>query len=401
MTFSKSILKKITTNDTKRPTSPQVKIDNPLDKDTIVNGIELILSPEFTKKGKLLIRINDVAVFDENDSEAFFGYAKYPIPLNKTLVRSNDIQIFAWNGSGDTNTIEVSLNVFISENVEPFSSQAVPLGQDVFNAVVSQDEQVIAQDDYLDQTITKLIDMAGYKKLVLLIAGSSALSLTTHADPDSFVGPDSGVDKNFSSFATKGISVDNDTVSITYKFAEALDRALGLKIGGSITLGTATDVDMIFSIYTSPDDITYTLRHTKTFNNPADGSSFDDTFSVNIGESYEYVRLDIQRVNNSGGTISLFSARIFEVYDFERIGGTAALSFEVFNRNNNTWQELISASSIGTITEGQEVTKQIGDVVNDLSSDKFNVVLPSTQTDFRAKLVVTGNLNTGVSILKV
>ena len=81
MTFSKSILKKITTSDTKRPSSAQVIVKNPLDAKTILNGIELILSPEFSKKGKLIIEVNGINVFDEDDSEQFEGYAKYPIPL--------------------------------------------------------------------------------------------------------------------------------------------------------------------------------------------------------------------------------------------------------------------------------------------------------------------------------
>jgi hypothetical protein len=51
------------------------------------------------------------------------------------------------------------------------------------------------------------------------------------------------------------------------------------------------------------------------------------------------------------------------------------------------------------MAEKQE--KQLGDVINDLASNKFNIILPSTQTNFRIKMIVTGNLNTGVSILKV
>jgi len=182
MTFSKSILKKITTSDTKRPSSAQVIVKNPLDAKTILNGIELILSPEFSKKGKLIIEVNGINVFDEDDSEQFEGYAKYPIPLGIDFNRSRDIKIFAWN-SEDSNTIQVSANMAISETQERFDSQAVPLGKDVFNQIVSEGVEIFPFQVYTNETQTELIDMEGYKKLIVTMSASTIPTITEELAP--------------------------------------------------------------------------------------------------------------------------------------------------------------------------------------------------------------------------
>ena len=89
------------------------------------------------------------------------------------------------------------------------------------------------------------------------------------------------------------------------------------------------------------------------------------------------------------------------MYDGNLLGGTVAISFEVLDTSSNQWIEVISAAQIGAVGIGGTLSKQLGDVINDISNDKFNVSLPSTQTNFRMKLVVTGNIKTGVSIIKV
>jgi len=69
--------------------------------------------------------------------------------------------------------------------------------------------------------------------------------------------------------------------------------------------------------------------------------------------------------------------------------------------SGNQWIELISSSEFGTITSGNTVIRQIGDVVSQTGADKVGFVLPSTQTAFRAKLTLINAIETGVSILKV
>ena len=74
-------------------------------------------------------------------------------------------------------------------------------------------------------------------------------------------------------------------------------------------------------------------------------------------------------------------------------GGTAYLSFEIID-TNGLWRTLegMSSSDIGTISNGQNVTKTFGAVTG--------LFIPSSQSLFRAKLHVSGGMEIGVSIIR-
>ena len=83
-----------------------------------------------------------------------------------------------------------------------------------------------------------------------------------------------------------------------------------------------------------------------------------------------------------------------DVADSSIVGGTARLSFEVKDANNN-WFTLIPSTEVGAVTSGQQTTFEVGEAVS-------GHVLPSTQTHFRAKLAVTGGgIETSASIIRV
>ena len=420
MTFSKSILKKINTSDTKRPNSPQITIKNPLKIDTIVNGIELILSAEFSKKGELLILINDVPVFNENDSNQFVGYAKYPIPLGKMLKNSSDIKIFAWNGT-DSNSLEMSMNLSISETPEVFNSQAVPLGKDVFNRVISESITIIPFTNYFNQTITSLLDMEGYRKLILMISAQNytepELELNEFVGYSAFIGDEvSARDGDFTTETDRGIifdgpgSGDGATGEKIYSVDFGSNIARIPRTKGEIDVsapsgGSATTAEVFFEV--SEDNVIWTLIDTQTQTDTpgAPGTTptpFDFTGSL---QNFRYSRL---RATADRGTFDISfgwgtaSLNIEEIFDGNFLGGTAEVSFEVLDEGTSTWRELISAVSIGSVTQGTAKIITIGDVINDLVLNKFNFALPSTQTGLRVKLEVTGGgISTGVSIIKV
>lgn len=383
MVFQKSITKSIDTTDTKKPNSPQITIKNPLDKETFVNGIELILEPEFSKKGKLVIMINDISVFDENDSSGFAGYSKFPIPLNKSLKRSNDIKIFAWNGE-DSNKIEVRMNTSISENAEPFQSQAVPLAKDLFNTVVSESEILFEQRDYSDEEITKLISMGGYKKMNLLISGSGKTPPTLISDTFGFADTAPIVDLDTASPTEyKSASTSQQVIVDFGSIASRIPKSKSERqssLGGSYTV----------ELFVSDDNISYSLVDSLT----SSGNPIDDLEGSQ--QSFRYAKLVYTLISGNTNLV-----RIYEVFDGVALGGTASISFEILDIASQNWITVINASQIGAITNGGSVSKQLGDVVNDVSNNKFNVLLPSTQTGFRAKMIVGGNINTGVSIVKV
>ena len=408
MVFQKSITKKIETTDTKRPDAPQVTIRNPLDKETFVNGIELVLEPEFSQKGKMIILVNDVSIFDENDSEGFFGYAKYPIPLNKMLKRSNDIKIFAWNGT-DTNTIKMRFNVSISENPEPFQSQAVPLGRDVLNTVVSEGEIIFPLADYKDVEQTKLLSLEGNNSILLLISSSNAL-IPILNDKNSQWGVSTNmIDGNLSTFkdATAGISPAEIMVLGTkremfFDFGEPLVREIGIKASFTYSLDLSDGITLQIRVFESDDDITYTTLHSEILVIPAGLSSGEFLLDSNFTPlpTSRYFSIAFRIIEAGSGAVTM-SANIYEVYDFHRRTGSASISFELLESETGQWIEYISAADIGAISQGQAVQKQIGSTIEDNpATNKFNRFLPSSQTQLRTKMVVTGNIRTSVSIIK-
>lgn len=387
MTFSQSILKKISTNNTKKPDSPQIIIENPLDDETFVNGIELILSPEFSKKGKLLIEINDIAEFDANDSESFDGYAKFPIPLSKLFKRGHDIRIFAWNGT-DTNVIKMSLNTSISKSPEPFNSQAVPLGKDVFNRVVSESEIIIPVDDYLNESVPALLDMQGYKKLILIMSAQNYTGPTVLSGALITDIPNS-VDGDLGTFAiSASIPIASLPLLQSFDFGSKTTRNIRCKCRASTGLGALEGF-----LEVSDDDISYSVVDSSIFSSGGPEQTLQSD-----GDSFRYARFRIED-NSATGTATMI---IYEMYDNNFFGGTAEVSFNVLDTASNTFRELISASDIGSITQGQAKVITIGDVINDLALNKFNFALPSTQTGLQLILTVTnGGINTGVSIIRV
>jgi len=354
-----------------------VRIENPLKKDIFINGIELILAPEFTKKGKLLILVNEVSVFDENNSDDLKGYQKYPIPLGKILKRGRSIEIFAWNGT-DTNTLTISGNLALSEELQPFNSQAMPLGQDVLNDVVSENETLFEDVARDIGTFTKLLNMKGFKKLIVFLSKSNPALPNTPTVTGWVVGSipsnlDLVVDNDFSTKSTQGfLNVTTQDGDIKTDFGSILNRHPKIRMD----INAATSAT--YEIFTSDDDIVY--------NSVASGTlSTGDPVTLDGTEhSFRYMRADF----NSPLNLTCFFR---EIYDSLITGGTGALSFEVRNPITDTWSEFIASSEFGTTTGGAEdLVEQIGDV-NTISVSGKTYGLPSTQTDFRAKYTITND----------
>ena len=71
----------------------------------------------------------------------------------------------------------------ISETQERFDSQAVPLGKDVFNQIVSEGVEIFPFQVYTNETQTELIDMEGYKKLIVTMSASTIPTITEELAP--------------------------------------------------------------------------------------------------------------------------------------------------------------------------------------------------------------------------
>lgn len=394
MVFQETILKKIVTTDTVIPSIPQVQLDNPLDKAIFVNGIELILQPEFARKGKVRILVNEVAVFTEADSEAFKGYSKFPIPLGKVLRQSNDIQIFAWN-SEDSNTIELSVNLALSEELQPFNAQAETLQIDISNLAVSKAETLFADQTRAIGVFNQLLDMQGYKKIIVALGKTTpaplgitpSIDIQFNIDPMTNLPP--SVDGDFATQTDNGIINTPNTGRVKFDFGSIATRKLKAKHRCNV-LGGGSGMNFVFD--SSDDDIVYNTKFSKNY-----VAGTDTTETVDATDhSFRFCRLGYTETGNQT------TVNIFEVFDANFSGGSGALSFDVRNSESGDFGELIPASEFGTITDGiEDVIKQVGDVTTISVSGK-TYALPSTQTDFRAKYTITvGALKNAVTILKV
>lgn len=372
---------RIDTSDTKKPNSPQYKLRNPQRKTMYVILINILADPEFSQKGEILVKINQNVVFYTKNTP-IKNYSSFPIKLNVKFLDQKNLEIFAWNGT-DSNLIGFDFDVKISDTPESINVSPTPLGKDVFNKVVSKPQTIIPQGDYSNQTITKLLDMEGYKKLILIITGSETESPTVVQDDFAFTNPSISVDSNLASqtgLKFGGTSFNDFIVDFgTLKSRIPKSNFNVVKIG-SFNIELAV----------SNDDVSYSL--VDSIVNPSTG----DHVLAGSQQSFRYLRL---RYNFVSGSVSQVS--IYEMYDGLLLGGSASISFEILDDVSGQWIELISASDIGTVTTGGSISKQIGDVINDFSSNKFNAVMPSTQTNFRIKMAVVGNINVGISVIKV
>ena len=130
---------------TARPTSPQITIENPNDAIAFVNMLEIVPDAEFTLKGKVVITINEISVFDNsNTSNAFRQVLRRKISLANPELRkgsSGKIKFFVWNGS-DSNTVELNFGLSIGDTLQESSSSIIPISKEIINREVSESEEL-------------------------------------------------------------------------------------------------------------------------------------------------------------------------------------------------------------------------------------------------------------------
>lgn len=388
MGFEKTIVKTITISDVQIPDTPQISIKNPTNIPIFVNSIALISDISFTTRGKVVVVVGGSNVFEPDDSNdlQFKNRPSIPIPLNnKQIDPSETIDVFAWN-SIDTNPISLTVEIQLSEekgnSVGSGASSNLQISPSDVRRRNSINEIVFAQKDYSSEIVTKLIDMEGYTKMILGISGSSSLSPVVIQDDFGFNDTSLTVDLNLSTLTdlqfalgTKDFIVDFLTIS---------SRIPSSKIN-AISTGSNN-----LELAVSDDNVSYS-----TVDSITSVSTGDHTLQ-GIQQNFRYLRLRYIYVSGSANQTA-----IYQMYDGLKLGGTASISFEILDMGSNQWIEIISSADLGTVTTGGSISKQIGDVIDSVVNNKFNAILPSSPTDFRAKLTVLGNINTGVSIIKV
>lgn len=457
MVFSKQFPKKLTTNSTSIPDEPNFTVTNPLKKDVFCNGLEVIPSPEFTRKGAMVVKIDGITQYDSRNTDGFLRIAKIPITLNLSMKRDIKVDVFIFNEK-DTNLIECTVTVFLSEESKQLDSSMQYISDDVVNSLVSESSILFEKRGYNNEVVTKLIDMAGYSKLILNIASSTIpdadkISQTqvnlifattsvsnlnsstqwglTSGEPNIFVATDgSRTVNNIMAF------IDSEKGECIVDFGSDLSRLLSLTINDLDALhrllvttqpiiffdhGKKTGFFYVrfaqrFKILESDDNITFNLvqdfgsiflsgnfsaipitkRYIKIVIEVNGYLVPESTATFNINDDFVAFVFDVTPANQS-----IVINNVTDVFDGNLKGGTASLSFDELDVSSNIFTEFIPASEFGTISEGENIKRQIGDVSNIAQSGK-TYFLPSTQTGFRVKLSVTGGgIETSVSIRKI
>lgn len=390
MTYSETYLKRIETSNTKKQTLPDYELKNPIDAPLFVTGIVLIADSYFQLKGKCVVLVNGAVVFDEQDSESFKDINEIPIALTqKILNRSNRIEVFAWNGV-DSDVVALTVNLKLSENQDEAFAGAKAVDRQVQKDAVSEFENIFELAARGSATYTQLIDMRGYKKLIVMLSKPQFSDLPTMVSNGfgayTALWHDGKLDTNGQT------SLDGSERALVLQYATTKPRRITADFAYNPN-GNVKTVNLYLE--TSLDGINW--ENSQHFNVNSSNNFFTDAVMSCGLVNCKYVRFRGTSSMNPIGT----SLRIDDIYDYDAVGGSGALSFEIKNSIGD-WVEIIPASEFGTITSSSlDVVKQVGDVTTISVSGK-TYALPSTQDRFRIKYAISGGgLTNAVDIQRV
>jgi len=401
MSFQDTLVDVIDTNATKKPLSPQLKFTNPLKKKIYINSIQLSFDAYFSEKGAILIKINGNPILNKI-AGSFKRLENFTVPMNnQEFMQQQKIEIFAWNGI-DNDYVSLGYDIQISEDPNALISSDTPMSQNTKNSQISDAIILFENKIYTNEVVNALLDLKGYQKLIVNLSAQTYTSPTI-IENDNFGASGYSLDGDLSTTNKDGSGASGlggDTHHITYDFGSVASRVpkCFCQSHAGISGGIGTSV-VTLNLYVSDDNVIFSLIATDTYVGTGSTTSKDLTLQGSE-QSFRYMKLEyvwtrtlnVNNANNCG---------VYEGYDGNALGGTASLSFHELDIGNNSFTELIPSTEFGTVTQGQAVKRQIGDV-NNVSLTGKTYFLPSTQTGFRAVLTVTGGgVSTGVSVRRI
>ena len=380
MTFKEPLVKLIETNAIKKPRKAQFIVKNPLRAKMFVIAIQLTFDAYFSVKGVIMIKINDNIILAPKTAGSYGNLTSFPITLkDEELPDQKKVEIFVWNGI-DSDVVTVSINIQLSE--DPLT----PVTPDTSLSILRKNQELSEPESLFPKILRQntdestLLNLKGYKKFWAILDADNYIS------PISLVGGSLIVDGNL------------DTKHGGFNFSGG-DREIGKIDFGDIQVRVPTSKTFIglglgvgadYNLQVSDNNVDWTT--VDEVRRGTNGSNTQDFTQTGASQPFRYLRMFI---DNISGTDSGSSTAVYELYDSNLFGGTANLSFEILDKNSGNFFTAISSAEFGTISQGQSSVSQIGD-----TGDKL-FTLPSTQTDFRARLIVTGAITLGISILKV
>ena len=380
MTFQESFVELIISNAIKQPSKAQFILKNPLRAKVFVIAIQLTFDAYFSVKGIIMIKINGNIILAPKKAGSYGNLTRFPLTLkNEELPDQKKVEVFVWNGK-DTDIITVSVNIQLSEDpltpVTPDSSLNILERNEQFSETESLFVKILRQNT--DQNL--LIDLKGYKKFWVVMDADD------YDSPTHLVGGANIVDGNLTTKGSLFNFSTGDKEIGKIDFGSIAVRVPASKTFISLGLGVGAD----YNLQVSDNNVDWTTVN--EVRKSTNASNTQDFTQIGASQSFRYLRMFI---DNISGTDSGSNTAVYELYDNNNFGGTASLSFQIRDKNSGNFFTAIPASEFGTVSLGVSVVAQIGD-----TGDKL-FTLPSTQTDFRARLIVSGAITIGVSIQKV
>lgn len=400
MTFSKQFPKTITTTNTFIPDEPDFSVTNPLKKDIFCNGVEIVCSPEFTRKGAVVIKVDGITQFDSRNSGGFQRVGKLPVTLNTRMKRDVIVDVFVFNET-DTNEISCTVTVFLSEESKNLDSSLQYISDDVVNSLVSDFETIFIKalrgnvNFSNPQIETSLIDMRGYSNLSIILTYHydedilHGISASNNAPITSTFTNKFAVDGDFFSFLPKS-TIDNTPV-ILFDFKTIAFRPL--KIAYLIKKGTSFNA-LVTQVEISDNGTDWTniannVGISNLFEHPTDDIKI--RFDGSAGKSFRYVRLTFDTGNSD--YINNFIG-LLEVYDSSKTYGVAKLDFEIKN-SDGVW---VISSGLDSDSTGLIFPTTISNT--GLVGSIKNQILTSSKNLFRIKLTVTGAMTLTLDVIR-
>lgn len=176
------VLKVAKSNETKKPTTPQIEIFNEGKRNQYVNGIELTFDSYFTLYGTVEIVIGDQKILFGNEAEDFKQYRVFPVPVNSEVLKPYEsIKIYVWNPLNE-NIVTLTANVDIHDDpaISTLSGQAID--NDAILSEISggagndaDTHDIFPYKIYQDSVNDFLINTKGRQNMLLTMAASSVL----------------------------------------------------------------------------------------------------------------------------------------------------------------------------------------------------------------------------------
>ena len=396
------------------------------------NKFDLLPDTNFIRYGSMYVTKNGITLFSsDREDKPLTQYSQFPIRDKLfTLQRDEEFEIYT-NTTNTDYTIGLGVSIELEHEDIPSSSILIPY--------VATPQEIGSESEILFELLVrsgsnpyyKILDMKGFRNLIVLIQASMVESPTlecptmlTDADYsysvstsgsqiivkenecrfDLISGENHNINFNPSAISNVGLGSFGCRVSYGYP-----THNQGSGTDGTIYYITTNAIyTRTYSIYgydnadfsdtpeTILEDVTSSqlasVQTTKRFIKMIEKMSIAFTTAPATSTHQNNIGYGDTCSRNISGTHTPIPST-FTVQDLNFVGGSAQLSFEVKDEDGN-WYSYIDSDEINAVTHGGRVKVELGET-------RTGHILPSTPNSFRAKLEITGAIQTGVSVIRV